>query len=205
MAVLLIGGSSNVGKTTAARSVAAALGVDCVSLDDCVPPRVRASSPFHDDAIWDSDPGVLLDALRAHTAALAPTVRELVDRERVRGDAVVEGEGIEPRLVTGWTHFDVRAVFVVETSVQRLRATLTARDSPGGRRYCELPEAAQHAIASMNCGYGQWIRAEAGGLAEAWVSSQPWSTLVARILAATNHCGDPKRRYHAEMLDLHGD
>ena len=83
MAVILIGGSSNVGKTTAARSVAATLGADCVSIDDCIddciPVGLRASNRFHDDAIWDSDPAVLLGALRAHTAALAPTIRELVE------------------------------------------------------------------------------------------------------------------------------
>ena len=186
MAVILIGGSSNVGKTTAARSVAATLGADCVSIDDCIPVGLRASNRFHDDAIWDSDPDVLLGALRAHTAALASTVRELVEHARVSdATVVIEGEGIEPRLTTGWDEFDIRAVFVVETSVERLRATLAARDSPGARRYRELPDAAQHVIASMNAGYGEFIRAEAEATQHAWVSSQPWSTLAARVLAAS--------------------
>ena len=186
MAVILIGGSSNVGKTTAARSVAATLGADCVSIDDCIPVAVAAASPFRDTAIWDSEPDDLLAALRAHTAALAPTVRELVERASGSDDnVVIEGEGIEPQLTTGWDEFDIRAVFVVEASAQRIRATLAARDSPGGGRYRELPDAAQHAIASMNAGYGEWVRAEADAMRQPWVLSQPWSTLAARMLAAT--------------------
>ncbi len=186
MSVILIGGSSNVGKTTAARSVAAALGATYISIDDWIPPGISGSSPFHDDRIWSSDPDELVTALRAHTGALAPTVRERVEHARARRETVViEGEGIEPRFATRLGGDDVHAVFVVEGSVERIRATLQQRDSPGGRHYCELPSAAQHAIARMNVDYGRWIRAEAEALQLAWVSSQPWSTLVTRILAVT--------------------
>lgn len=186
MGTVLIGGSSNVGKTTAARSVAAALGAPCISIDDWIPPSVAGSSAFDDDRIWNSDPDELVAALRAQTGALAPTVRELVERARARGRTVViEGEGVEPRVATRLGGDDVHAVFVVESSAQRIRATLQQRDSPGGRHYCELPDVARHAIARMNVDYGRWIRAEAEALHLAWVPSQPWSTLITRILAVT--------------------
>ena len=134
MVVVLIGGSSNVGKTTAARDVARRLGAAHVSIDDHIPPELAASSPFRDEMIWNSEREDLLAALRAQTAQTAQTA--------------------------------------------------AARDSAGGVRYRGLPEDAQRAVAIMNADYAQWIRAEAESNRQPWISSQPWSTLAARVIDA---------------------
>lgn len=171
------------GKTTVARAIAADLHAACVGIDDHIPRDVATASPFHDDAVWNSEPPALLAALRTHTALLAPIVTDLIADARSR-HVVIEGEGIEPRLAAPMASDDLRAVFVIEDSVDRLRATLHARDSPGGHRYRELPDAAQRAIATMNADYGRWICAEAEAARLPPVSAQPWSTLAARVATA---------------------
>ncbi len=78
----------------------------------------------------------------------------------------------------------VRAVFVVEESVDQLRATLAVRDSPGGCRYRRLPDVSQRAVATMNADYARWIRVDAEANRQPWIASQPWSTLAARVIDA---------------------
>ena len=185
MVVVLIGASSNVGKTTAARDVARRLGAADVSIDDHIPAELATSSPFRDEMIWNLEREDLLAALRAQTAQLWPVVSRLVDEVMASDRAVIiEGQGIEPRIGADRTNSVVRSVFVVEESVDQLRATLAARDSAGGVRYRGLPEDAQRAVAIMNADYAQWIRAEAESNRQPWISSQPWSTLAARVIDA---------------------
>ncbi len=67
MVVVLIGGSSNVGKTTAAREVGERLGEELVSIDDRIPAELVASSMFRDETMWNSERGDLLAAPRVQT------------------------------------------------------------------------------------------------------------------------------------------
>lgn len=128
--VLLIGGGSSAGKTTAATMIASWPSVTT---------RLRRPAPAgrHPDAFHCRS--------RLGLAAIAPAEPPSQDTELLRGPimravermresgGVIEGEGIEPDLVTRLQRrSSVSVVYVIETDSDRIRATLNAR-RPNGR------------------------------------------------------------------------
>ena len=101
------------GKTTAARCFVELIGGHHLSLGDEVPDDVEVTSPFRDDDVWQQPRDRLLIGLLGYTARLAPTVRVIIERALATdANVVIDGEGIEPRLVAECG--DVRSVFVIE-------------------------------------------------------------------------------------------
>jgi hypothetical protein len=173
--MIAIGGGSSTGKTTLAAALAARLGLSAIAhVDDLVPvpgPNFIATTPD----VWRQPPVWLCDQLVQWTAGLHPHIERTAGALGPR--AIVEGEGIDPRLARAW-----RVVYVIETDAARLHRTFTTR--PGSERFCALDPAEQRGVVGMNRRYGLWLRDAAEAAGQPWIASQPWDTAADRALAA---------------------
>ena len=182
--VYLLGGSSSVGKTTAATALAERLGAVHLQLDSIArastDPRVRRFAGGVDD-LWRLPAAHVCDLLIRKGDALAATLHRLIG-QCLASDSVtlVEGEGIHPSLAPHHPGDLVRFGFVVEPEEAVLFQTLAGR-SP---RFRALPHGHQHTVAATNWLYGCWLRQQAEAFGQPWVTSRPWPTLPDRLLQA---------------------
>jgi len=185
--VILIGGGSSVGKTTAAAEIARRGGLRHLQVD-----ALRSEEPdpavnvFAGSAkVWDLEPEILRDRLIQLGALLRPHILRLVSKQLASGvPTVIEGEGIEPSLLESLTNCTVRPVFVAEVNENRLAETLANRRSAGADRFRQLRAARRQCVCRMNRLYGEWIEAEALSRGLPCLPSQPWHDLADRIFAA---------------------
>ena len=179
MVVVAIGGSASVGKTTLAMHLSRRLGLDhVVHVDDLRGPSFIDSTPD----VWSKPAARLREALVSETEQVHGAVAAAIDALlAARASGVIEGEGIEPRLLQRWPATLVRPVYVIEDDTELLHETFSRR-LPA--RFLALTRAEQDAVVEMNRSYGAWLRAEAESRAQAWVPSQPWPTLADRVLTA---------------------
>lgn len=180
--LLLIGGGSSVGKTTAARALSAGLALPHVELSEIL------SAPEYDNlfdgrapGFWDRPAHELLEQLQSKgDAALAGLPRWLGQHADERG-LLLEGEGIHPGFLSDLGDLpDIRLVFIVERSAETMRETLTARS----KSFRALPAAQQDKVVEVNGLYNEWIEAQAEEHGQLCVPSQPWASLPMRLLRA---------------------
>jgi predicted kinase len=180
--VLLIGGSSGVGKTTAAAEIARRLGAAWLMVDDLRLALERSGVPIPDSTrVEEVDaPGGLVAIGEAVSPAIEVVIENHVDQ---RIPVVIEGDGILPSLLerpsvrarAGGGR--VRAVFVHEPDPEALLANLVARGADGWRE--DLGWYARRSIA-----HGEWLKREAERRGLPTVAARPLDTLAARIVAA---------------------
>ncbi len=180
--ILLIGGGSSVGKTTAARRLAHDEGYIHVNLRELYrlwgDPRLEL---VRDEGDWALPTERLCARLAERARRLEPHVVEWVAARAAGGVRyVLEGEGLEPsiaaRLAPGLA---VRAAFVVERDGARLRATLERRSSS----FRKLSAHEQGAVVALDECYNRRIFEGAITEQQPWLASQPWGTLAARLRA----------------------
>lgn len=198
MTLIALGGSASVGKTTCARELVRRLGLEeVVHVDDLSRRLQRVGCPhFLDtlDAPWQEPADSLVAGLIAWTERLHPVIAEAAGRRAAMG-AVIEGEGIDPRIARagGWGDTEVRTVYVIELDRETLWTTFAGRAS--GPRFLALSPREQATVVEMNRGYSEWLRDEAIVAGEPWVWSRPWATLAARTAEAVSGAGrGPGRR-----------
>jgi len=185
--VYLLGGSSSVGKTTAAAAVAKRLGATHLQLDSIAQastdPRVRRFDAGA-DALWSLPAAHVCDLLVHKGDALAGSLHTLIG-QCLSGPSVtvVEGEGVHPSLARHHPVELVRFAFVVEPEQAALFQTLTRRSA----RFRALAAARQHTVAATNWLYGNWLRQQAQQHGQPWVESRPWTTLPDRLIQAWHH------------------
>jgi 2-phosphoglycerate kinase len=120
--VILIGGSSNVGKTTVAHTLAEKLGWRCVSTDSLAKhpgrpwPRTRANVPGHvAEHYLNLKVNELLESVISHHRKMSPLVAELI-RTTVKdaglGKLVLEGSALWPFITSGHHLTEVGAVWL---------------------------------------------------------------------------------------------
>jgi hypothetical protein len=68
----------------------------------------------------------------------------------------------------------------IETDAQRLYDTLLVRS----QAFRALAESRRRAVTEVDRRYGLWLRGQSADLGLPWISSHPWDTLAARLLAA---------------------
>jgi hypothetical protein len=179
-----MGGSSSVGKTTAAAAVAERLGATQRQLDSIAQassdPRVRRFEAGV-DALWSMPAAQVCDLLVHKGEALAEPLHALIGH-CLAGSSItlVEGEGIHPSLARHHPVELVRFAFVVEPDQATLFQTLSRRSA----RFRALPEAHQHTVAATNWLYGNWLRQQAQQFGQPSVESRPWATLPDRLIQA---------------------
>ena len=183
MRLLLVGGSSSVGKTVVARELSARLNRDHVRVDDLrrglADPALRQLQQGPE--VWDLRPEDLCSCLVRAGEALAPHLQSWINQVPVGRNVVLEGEGIEPALITSVAKSGAGVgVVVIETDVERIYKTLSNRS----KSFAALTEPRRRAVASMNQLYGLWLQQRAREQDVAWVHSQPWVSLADRIIDA---------------------
>ena len=196
--VLLIGGPSGVGKSTAAERLGRRLGAPWLQVDDfrLALQRSRATLPEDTPALyffeetpdlWRLPPACLRDALIAVGKVMSPAIEVVIENHvDQRNPAILEGDGILPSLFarpsvrrrTAAGH--VRAVFVIEPEEGAMLDNMRAR----GRGLVGRSGAELRAEARAKWLHGRWLAAEAPRHGLPVVESRPWATLAERILAA---------------------
>ena len=193
--VLLIGGQSAVGKTTAAKRIGLSLGVPWMMVDDLrlALQRACARLPRGTDALyfdkrphfWRRPPEELCDALIAvgevMSAPLEVVIENHVDQS---APLVIEGADILPSLLSRPPLLEranaIRAAFLVESDESAILDNTLARGGGwiAGRTQGELRDEA-HA----RWLFGQWLAIEAARHSLPVVEPRPWETLVERLIA----------------------
>ena len=181
--VLLIGGSSGIGKTTVAPLVAARLGWAWLMVDDLRLALMRSGLPIPDSPRAEAfDPE---DGLVAVGEAVSPAIEVVIENHvDQRMPVVIEGDCILPSIFerdsvrVRATGGRVRAVYLTEPDVDALYANIVARGADTGREDSRW-------YARRSAAYGEWLRAEAERRGLPTIPARPRETLVDRILAAS--------------------
>jgi 2-phosphoglycerate kinase len=195
--VLLIGGSSGVGKTTIAREIGLHCGISWIQVDDLrlAFQRSHVTFPAGTSAlyfftetpdIWSKSPELLRDGLIAAGQVLSPALEVLIENHVdtfapivIEGDATLPSLFARPSVRTRTIDGSVRAVFLVEPDEEMLLANIMARR----RGIAEYTEAELYTQARTAWLYGQWLADEAQRFRLSVVESRPRPTLVERIMA----------------------
>ncbi|MEV8099210.1 AAA family ATPase [Kitasatospora sp. NPDC085879] len=189
--LVLIGGASGVGKSTAAARLAAAAGAFVVEFDDVVAAVQELTTAAQHPALHlfeglpDPDalpPERVLELQIATAQALEPAVLGVVrNRLTVPVPAVVEGDYLTPsaaaRAVAEGEAAGrrVRAVFLHEPQAARITANYADREPELGP---------QPRRAEVSARYSDWLAAEARAHALPVVDCTPWPTLIDRLTDA---------------------
>lgn len=192
--VLLLGGSSGVGKTRLAAELARRLGIGWLSADDIRLVLQRATRgaalpalhAFFDD-LPQLDAAAIATRYRA-VAAIVSDALEIVVAHHVATalPVLIEGDTILPALATQRTfaglavQSEVRAAFLVEPDPAQLRQNTMDR----GRGAEAMPAEELDAHLGFSWQYGQWLACEAAALNLPVVEARPYPTLLARTLRA---------------------
>ena len=151
--VILIGGTTGVGKSTIATQLAARLGIVRVVATDAIREVMRSmlsselmptlhTSSFHADQALREPPGTTSDALllgfREQTAAVAVGINALIERAATEGTSIViEGAHIVPGFVDLESHHDrilgVPFILGVEDEGRHLSHFATREDAVASR------------------------------------------------------------------------
>ena len=188
--VLLIGGSSGVGKTVTARQLANYLSISLLLLDDVRLALQAATTPeTHPDLHiflhysteqWRESASIYRDWITVGKAMLEPLKAVIHHHILVPdvGRIIVEGDGILPMVSElDFDPEDVRAVFVFEQEEQQLLDNLRRR----GRGFQEWGISEQEGFAHASWLYGQWLAQEAGKRGVPVLPARPHQTLLERL------------------------
>ncbi|MBI5293894.1 MAG: hypothetical protein HY869_00350 [Chloroflexi bacterium] len=201
--VLLIGGSSGVGKTQVARELARTLSIPLLLADDVRLALQQGTTPEQQADLhiflnypperWRNAEQIKADWIAVGQAMTPPLKTILAHHVVVSGVGrlILEGDGILPALARPDTfsdlkHFsglrlddEVRAVFLVEPDEEQILSNLRAR----GRGFDEWGLEEQQAFAHASWLFGQWLAREAEARSLLVLVARPYESLLERILA----------------------
>jgi hypothetical protein len=181
---LIIGGSSSVGKTTAARHLANRHNLTLVETDRTlpnIPPLRPLNGPIE---IWDRPAAELCALLIDAAVASTPYLSQQISALSVGScdGWIVEGERVHPELVARVSRTgEAQGVFIVETDPQRIYKTLMKR-LPG---FNEISESRRRTVAEVDGLYNRWLVHQTHQQNLRCIDAQPWATLPERVIAAT--------------------
>lgn len=192
--VLLLGGSSGVGKTRLAAQLASRLGVNWLAADDLRLALQRATRgtalpALH--AFFDELPTLSAAAMASRYVAVAEIVShalEIIIAHHVAtaSPVLIEGDTVLPALAAQRsfanlpTVTQVRGLFLVEPDAAAIRRNTLAR----GRGAEALSAEEVEAHVGFSWQYGQWLAAEAAAHHLPVIAPQPYATLEERALQA---------------------
>ena len=195
--VLLLGGVSGTGKSTAAKTISRNRGIAWVQVDDLrlalerslttLPEGMKPLGFFHQADVWSLPAPALCDGLIRVGEVMSPAIEVVTENHDDQNDpAIIEGDGILPslfsrssvreRVATG----RVKGVFLIEPDRDELCRNMLNR----GRGYEQRTVAAQRREAEATWRFGQWLELEASRLGLPVVRPRPWDSLPDRLLEA---------------------
>ncbi len=201
--VLLIGGSSGVGKTVIAQELARHLSTSLLLVDDVRLALQQVTTPLQQPGIhvflnyqpeqWRKPESICTDWIAVGQAMLPPLKVIMAHHVVVPGVGriIIEGDGILPALATPHSfddlkHFgesrlshEVRAVFITESDEEQILSNLRAR----GRGFELWEQEEQQAFTHASWLFGQWLAQEARAHNLPVLAARPHESLAKRILA----------------------
>lgn len=201
--VLLIGGSSGVGKTRIARELARVLSIPLLLADDVRLALQQVTTPEQEADLhiflnypperWRNAEQIKADWIAVGQAMTPPLKTILAHHVVVSGVGrlILEGDGVLPELAKPGTfsdlkHFsglclndEVRAIFLVEPDEGQILSNLRAR----GRGFDEWGVEEQQAFAHASWLFGQWLACEADARNLPVLNPRPYENLLERILS----------------------
>lgn len=194
--VLLIGGPSGVGKSTAATSLARQLGIPWLQVDDLrlalqfsgLVSREQHPELFYflDRSDWQVSPEAYQDKLIAVARVISGALRIVVE-SHLHHDAnsiIIEGDGIVPafaaKIASEYGEGQVRSVFIVENDEGVLLANMLKR----GRGFDTNAAAERQTETRGKALFSDWIQREAERYEILTLPSLPWETLPMRLMSA---------------------
>lgn len=190
--VLLVGGPSGTGKSTACAALMRRYGIGTAELDDLYAAVVAMTTPDQQPALhyWSTQAArrswtaeEIVDVTVATVTALAPAVAAVVATHLNHGPPVImEGDYLLPSAAAALAGPQVRVVFVDEPDEDQLIANFLDRE-PG--------EGPQTMRAEVSRRYGEWLRTEAAAHGLPAIPARPYSTLPDRIREAADRPPSP--------------
>ena len=191
----MIGGSAAVGKTTAARAVAARYCVSVLPVDAFwLALKAATNSGSHPELHYfdPSDEGMFgltaeylcerhIKSAEAISQAMDPVIEYYLWE---RWPVIVEGAWITPAAARRWTRQSeaVRALFIHEPDMDEVLAAMIARS---GKRN-PTPRKKGKGLSEVLWLFGNWVREQALAERLPVVDTRPRTTLADRVLAATS-------------------
>lgn len=183
--VLLVGGPSGTGKSTACAALMRRYGIGTAELDDLNAAVVAMTTPEQQPALhhWTTHAGSrtwtadeIVEMNRATATALAPAVAAVVATHLDHGPPVImEGDYLLPSVAAALAGPQVRVVFVHEPDEDQLIANFLDREPGEGR---------QTMRARVSRLFGDRLRAEAAEHGLPAIPARPFATLPYRIQEA---------------------
>jgi 2-phosphoglycerate kinase len=191
--VLLIGGSSGVGKTVVARRLAKNLSLSLLLLDDIrLALQQSTSSETHAELHvflnyqteqWRNAESIMSDWITLGKAMMNP-LQAIIHHHIIVpnvGAIIIEGDGILPMAGSQFAKgSNVCTAFIVEDDEGKLLHNLRSR----GRGFNEWDKSEQESFAHASWLYGQWLTQEAKRLGLPVIHARPQETLIERLLSA---------------------
>jgi len=189
--VLLIGGSSGVGKTTVALELAKYLSLSVLLLDDVrlalqqstsneTNPELHVFLKYQKEQ-WRNSECIFADWITLGKAMAQPIDAIISYHISVPevGAIIIEGDGILPLAGSQFSkRKDVCAVFILEENEAQLLHNLQSR----GRGFNEWDELEQKGFAHASWLYGQWLAQKARKLELPVINARPQQSLTERLL-----------------------
>jgi 2-phosphoglycerate kinase len=186
--VLLIGGASGTGKTSASYPVARRFEVGITEVDDLYIVLECLTTPEQQPLLhyWRTNPEALhlpaakiLELLIGVSRVLAPAIKAVIANHlETQTPIVLEGDYLLPEIMADAeeekvsTTDRVRGVFLYEPDETVILQNFSMRE----------PEAGEQAKrAHVSWLYGQWLREECQRLGLSALPSRPWDSLLDRI------------------------
>lgn len=194
--VLLIGGISGIGKTTAAASLGMQLAVPWLHIDDLrlllqfsglVPRETNRALYFLlDHALQEMDWETYCDQLIAVGGLVSRSLQVVIDHHLATNTPIIlEGDGLVPAVAAAYVRANdqrVRSLFITEDDETVVQSNMRER----GRRLTPAGEASAALQTHMQGSwlFGQWLQREARKHHVPCIAARPHATLVERILSA---------------------
>jgi len=187
--VLLLGGTTASGKSTAGRRLSQALGIPCLSADSVWRAVLAITTAETHPALFQwprpevvpDDPEHLLKIHIEEAKAMTPALEAFINWEMKEGNRfILQGAWFTPELAARRcaASDEVRSVFLDEPLESDIMASMLERSKR------TEPDARQLIVARVGWLYGNWIREQAQQHGVPIVNARPRETLVDRIIAA---------------------
>jgi 2-phosphoglycerate kinase len=187
--ILLIGGSSGVGKSTIARKFSEYYGIPLMEVDDIrIALQQIVKQEDHPDLftfIKDEDhldhytTPELVEKLVAVGNVLTPVLRKIIKKHILYNEPMVmEGDSILPELVTLVSGPEVRSVFLYDD-----KEHIQVRTKRRGREGI-LSEKSLHKQATLSFSYGEYIKEQVQKKKFNLIKVSPIETVFERILTS---------------------